>query len=359
MTQARRPPKARALPATPPLDHLAVLTDDVGVVQHALKNVPNRKSGYCADDVSRAFMVALAYLRLSPSDKTAGRMASTYLSFLQHAQLDDGRFHNFMDYDRRWIDEIGTHDSCGRAVWALGYGVANAPTQTWRRVCATLLDRTLPTLDSLEYIRSRAYAALGFAHAQSALKEAKYADALRYLSDEILAAYDANATDGWRWFEECMTYDNARLPEALMRAGQALAAPRYGEAGLEALAFYESVTTENGVHVPIGNEGWYPQGGRRARYDQQPLEACGMVEAELAAFDLTGDARHVAAAELALEWYYGKNSRAITMANGGGCFDGLGEDAVNPNMGAESTLSLLSAAYTMAARRARVLRAVR
>jgi hypothetical protein len=336
-----------------------VLSDDVGVIQHALENVPNRKFGYCTDDVSRAFMVALAHLRLVPSDKLSARLASAYLAFLQHAQLDDGRFHNFMDYDRRWLDEIGTHDSCGRAIWALGYGAANAPTQTWRRVCTTLLDRTLASVDSLEYVRSRAYAILGYAHAQTALKNPKYLDALRFLADELVGAFQTNASADWQWFEECMTYDNARLPEALIRAGQALAEPRYAQAGVAALAFYESVTLEGGVFVPIGNAGWYPRGGPRARYAQQPLEASAMVDAELAAFDFTGDAGHFATAELALEWYYGKNSRGVVMANGGGCYDGLGEESINPNMGAESTLALLSAGYTMAARRARVLRAVR
>jgi hypothetical protein len=304
-------------------------------------------------------MVVLAHQRLAPSEKAGTRLAGTYLAFLQHAQLDDGRFHNFMDYDRRWLDDVGTHDSCGRAIWAIGYGVANAPTQTWRRVCAILLERTLPSLDALEYNRSRAYAALGFAHAYNALKDPKYAAALRYLGDEVLTAYAKTASPDWRWFEDIMTYDNARLPEALLRAGQALAEPRYGEAGLEALAFYESVTIENGIHVPIGNDGWYRRGGQRARYVQQPLEASAMVDAELAAFDVTGDVRHISTAELALEWYYGKNTRGVMMANGGGCFDGLGEAAVNQNMGAESTLALLSAAYTMAARRTRVLRAVR
>jgi hypothetical protein len=321
--------------------------------------VPNRKWGYCTDDVARAFMVTLAHLRLAPADRLSQRLASIYLAFLQHAQLDDGRFHNFMDYDRRWLDEVGTHDSCGRAIWALGYGAANAPSQTWRRVCGMLLDRALPSLDSLEYLRSRAYAALGLAHAHRALKDPKHATALQALAGKILAAYEATAGDDWQWFEDVMTYDNARLPEALIRAGQVLQDQRFGEIGLAALTFYESVTMENGIHVPIGNEGWYPRGGPRARYVQQPLEACAMVDAELAAFDLTGDTSHVAAAQLALDWYYGKNSRGITMANGGGCYDGLGEEAVNPNMGAESTLALLSAAYMMAARQARVLRAVR
>ncbi len=156
-----------------------------------------------------------------------------------------------------------------------------------------------------------------------------------------------------------MTYDNARLPEALIRAGHTLEEPSYGEAGLAALTFYESVSMENEIYVPIGNDGWYCRGGRRARYAQQPLEACAMVDAELAAFDLTGDIGRFQTAEVALEWYYGRNSRGVTMANAGGCYDGLDEDAFNTNMGAESTLALLSAAYTMAARRALVFRAVR
>lgn len=335
------------------------LSDDVGVIQHALETVPNRKFGYCTDDVARAFMVALAHARLAPSERLNQRLASTYLAFLQDAQLDDGRFHNFMAYDRTWSDEVGTHDSCGRAIWALGYGVAYAASEPWRRVCGVLLDRALPSLEILEYIRSRAYAALGFAHAFAALAEPRYAAALRYLADEILAAYEATAANDWRWFEKVMTYDNARLPQALIRAGQVLRDASYGTAGLESLAFYEKVTTEDGVHVPIGNDGWYERGGRRARYAQQPLEAFAMVDAELAAFDLTGDTAHFAAAENALEWYYGKNSRGIVMVRDGGCCDGLGESSVNSNQGAESTLAFLAAAYAMAERRARALRAVR
>ncbi|HVR46488.1 MAG TPA: hypothetical protein VMT95_07635 [Candidatus Binatia bacterium] len=328
-------------------------------MQHALETVPNRKFGYCTDDVARAFMVALAHSRLAPSERVSLRLASTYLSFLQHAQLDDGRFHNFMAYDRNWTDEIGTHDSCGRAIWALGYGVANVPSESWRRVCETLLARALPSLESLEYIRSRAYAALGFAHAYAAAPEPKYAAALRYLSGEMLAAYDATADPEWPWFEDILTYDNARLPEALLRAGQGLRDARYTEVGLATLKFYEGVTIENGVHVPIGNDGWYRRGEQRARYAQQPLEAYAMVDAELAAFDATGDAAHFATAELALEWYHGKNSRGIPMAHGGGCYDGLGESVVNYNEGAESTLAFLAASCAMAQRRAQVLRAVR
>jgi hypothetical protein len=338
---------------------LAVLSDDVGVIQHALRSVPNRKTGYCTDDVARGFVVTLEYLRLNSSDPLSCRLASTYLAFLQHAQIEDGRFHNFMDYDRRWSDDVGSSDSCGRAIWALGFGLANAPSEGWREVCATLLGRALPTVSSLGFSRSRAYAATGLAHAYAATSDTAYADSLRALAGELLAAYEGVASSEWPWFENAMFYDNARLPEAMIRAAGALGDPKFREVGLRSLAFYERVTTEDGIHVPIGNDGWYRRGGRRARYAQQPLEAYAMVDAELAAFDLTGEAGHFANAELAMEWYYGKNSRGIEMAQGGGCYDGLEEDAVNYNMGAESTLALLAAAAALGARRTRVLRAIR
>jgi hypothetical protein len=328
-------------------------------MQHAFESVPNRRHGYCTDDVARAFMVALARLELMPRDETALRLASTNLSFLHDAQLDDGRFHNFMAYDRSWLDDVGTQDSCGRAIWSLGYGMAHAPTETWRRACRTLFERTLPALGFLEFMRSRAYAMLGLAHAYGAIADPAYASALRAFADGFVVAYDTVHGDEWLWFEDIMTYDNARLPEALLRAGQILGDERHVAVALTALGFYEHVTTENGIFVPIGNEGWFVRGGLRARYSQQPLEAAAMVDAQLAASDVTGNRVHRANAEAALAWYYGKNSRGVTMAQGGGCFDGLDEQSINRNMGAESTLALLAGAYAMAQRQARTLRAVR
>src|SRR5271170_2305788 len=138
---------------------------------------------------------------------------------------------------------------------------------------APRLHRALPTVESLGHLRSQAYAALGLAHAYTSAKDPKYADSLRLLAGEMRAAYEATASDDWQWFENAMFYDNARLCEAMIRAGRALAEPRFHELGLRTLAFYEAVTTENGVHVPIGNHGWYHHGGHRARYAQQPLEA--------------------------------------------------------------------------------------
>ena len=346
--------------ALPPLEHVATLTDDVGIIQHAVETVPNRSTGYCTDDVARAFIVALMRLRLDSRDERAMRFASTYLSFLESAQLGDGRFHNFMSYERAWLDDVGTQDSCGRATWALGYGATYAPTEPWRRVCKTLFERALGAIDDYTFLRPRAYAILGLAHAWTGSHAPAYATALRHLAGVLGAAYDATRDAAWAWYEDEMTYDNARLPEAMIRAGAAVCEPRFVDAGLASLAFYEGVTLLDGAFVPIGNQGWYRRGGPRAIYVQQPLEALSMIDAESAAFDATGDVGRLDAARIALAWYYGKNTRGQTMAQpGGGCFDGLGETAVNRNMGAESTLALLAGAYAMADRRKGALRAVR
>ncbi|MBV9234038.1 MAG: hypothetical protein JO030_08345 [Candidatus Eremiobacteraeota bacterium] len=335
------------------------MSDDVGVLQHAVETLPNRKFGYCTDDVARAFMVALAHARLAPAQEPARRLAANYLAFLQHAQLDDGRFHNFMDYDRRWADDVGTQDSCGRAMWALGYGMEHAPDDVWRRICRSMLESAVASLEWLEYPRSWTYAMLGLAHAHAAHPTPALTGSLNELADRLARLYEVAAHDEWPWFENAMTYDNARLPQALLRAGRALQDERYIGIGLTSLRFYESVTMEGGIFVPIGNAGWYERGRERARYAQQPLEAVAMLDAQLAAFDVTGDTTHVRHAQAALEWYYGKNSRGVRMAHGGACYDGLQEQVVNTNCGAESTLAFLAAAYASALRRARVLEAVR
>lgn len=347
----------------PTLEHLIRLSDDVGVIQHATEDVPNRSTGYCTDDVSRAFMVVLAKLQVDPGDVMAERLASIYLAFLHDAQTSDGRFHNFMSYDRTWLDSVGTHDSVGRALWALGYGMRYSPRTSWRRVCKKLLVSGLGALSWLQYPRSQAYAAVGLAHAcHSSLSEserAMYASELRALADALYDRYEQARGADWQWFESEMTYDNARLPEALLRAGTALREQRYLTAGHRTLAFYADVTIEDGIYVPIGNQGWYARGGARARYAQQPLEAVALVDAALAAYEATGDAAFRGMAQVGMAWYYGRNSRGIIMARGGGCQDGLGEESVNPNMGAESTLAYLAGAYAMAARVAETLTVAR
>jgi hypothetical protein len=344
----------------PVLDHLVTMTDDVGMFQHARFDVPNRSFGYCTDDVARALIVAIEATRDRATEQIGTKLVTTYLAFLFDAQLPDGWFHNFMGYDRRWQDQRGTHDSFGRAVWALGHCVARAPRDAWRRVAREQLDAALPHIGSLTYLRSLAYCALGLAAVATAEPgDARITDALRAAVTPISAAYRAVATSDWRWCEPVMTYDNGRLCEALIRAGAVLGDHALLREGTEMLAFYAGVAVEDGMFVPIGNDGWYPRGGPRARFGQQPLEAAALVSAALAALAATGDSQYRVLAGMAGDWYFGRNTHQFLMVTNGGCRDGIDATGVSPNMGAESTLAYLMSAISLADSQQQALRIAR
>ncbi len=336
----------------PVLDHLVALTDDTGLIQHATHDIPNRATGYCTDDIARALIVAVNVSRNSPTESVGTRLVTTYLSYLHDSQMDDGWFHNFMGYDRTWQDRRGTPDSFGRALWGLGYCMRFAPRDSWRDIARRLVLKALRHVAELDHLRSRAYAALGLVHALEASPADR--DALRVALvsavTPIAAAYDRESSAAWPWCEPMMTYDNARLPEALLRGGRVLNDPRLRETGLRMLEFYAEVVFENDLFVPVGNNGWYPRGGTKATYGQQPIEAAGMIDAALAARAVTGDTRFLGYAETAFDWFFGGNTARATLVANGGCCDGIDAGGVNPNMGAESTLAYLHSAMAVASK---------
>lgn len=333
--------------AAPALDHLVALTDDVGLLQHARRNVPNRAHGYCLDDVGRALIVACE-AAVDPVTAPLGRrLLSVYLAYVVDAQRHDGRFHNFMGYDRRWQDHGGTDDSFGRALWGLGYTATHAPDLATRTVARELVAAALPHVADLPHLRSRAYAALGLVHVVACDRfDVAAGAALRAAVDAIRDGYRTAAAPDWQWCEDRMTYDNGRLCEALLRAGAVLHDPELVATGRTMLGFYAGVTIEGATFVPIGNAGWYTRGGTRARFDQQPLEAAALVDAAAVALVVTEDERYRALVQGGHAWFFGRNLRGATLVESGGCRDGIGEHGINENMGAESTLAYLMSAYT-------------
>jgi hypothetical protein len=337
----------------PSLEHLIALSDDVGIFQHATHDVPNRREGYCTDDVARAFMVANLATRAGNRRDQALRLGRIYLSFLHDAQRPDGRFRNFMSHARAWLDPVGTPDSNGRAIWAAGHGLRFAPREGWRQICGSMLDLALPNVSDLKFLRSLAYAALGLAHAYEARlgkERSALAAALRAIGADFTARHAAVASPEWDWFENELTYDNARIPEALLRIGTVLEDSALIDLGVRSLVFYESIVVENAMFVPVGNAGWYVRGGERARYAQQPLEAAAFIDAALAAEAATSDRHYRKLAESTLDWFYGRNSCGALLATpDGGCCDGLERLTVNRNMGAESTLAFVASAFALGA----------
>ena len=330
------------------LDHLILMTDDVGVFQHARYGIPSRNHGYSTDDVARAAIVACSAMGRRSSAQVGERLLATYLAFLEDAQLDDGWFHNFMAYDRRWLDMRGGEDTFGRALWGLGVIAQRAPHGRWRKLALEMLVDALPHVGNLSYLRAHAYTALGLAAALEAhLDRGDLKVALRSVLAPIILGLATHSAPDWHWCEEMMTYDNGRLCEALIAGGAVLAEESTIVAGIGMLEFYAGVVIEDGIFVPIGSDGWYPRGGPRARYAQQPIEAGGFVEACLAASLATGDERWRERARIGAAWYTGGNHAGAQMVEGGACRDGIERDGTSENLGAESVIASLLSAYAM------------
>jgi len=334
------------------LTHLERLTDDVGILQHAKSFVPLRDHGYCTDDNARALIVALRLRRHVEATALLDELAVRYLAFLEHAfNAERGAFRNFLGYDRRWLEDVGSPDSHGRGIWALGVAAAEWNDPSIKAGCLTLLHDALPRLDGVPYLRSLAMALLGIAAAYREFDgDVTLKGALRRIATRLYKAFAATrSNDEWPWPEEVLTYANAVLPHGLIAAGDALGRNDMIETGVRALQWLMRVQTIDGRFVPIGNEGWYARGGRRARFSQQPIEADTSVAACAAAYRATHDPAWIAEATRAFRWFVGYNDLGVPVwdESTGGCRDGLGHSGVSDNQGAESTLAWLNALAEM------------
>jgi hypothetical protein len=341
---------AEALRGQPPvLRHCLDMLGEFGIVQFAHGDRPDLASGFDTDDNSRALLVAVNTLLLDPANGDARRIGEINLASLERAQLGDGSFHNMMDERGAFIAEGGrSEDAVARAIWALGATVRRTRDEAWRARATTLLDKAWNAIGSLSALRPRAYALLGAAACASRIPQAH--DVTELLASRLLDEFEAVATDDWSWWEPVLTWGNARVPHAMLRAALITGSEPYRACGLRALEFLGGITQPDDVFIPIGNDGWYPRGARRALYDQQPIEACAMVDAWLAAAELTGERAYRRQALHAFYWYFGVNTESLMVAQpeSGGCHDGLLRSEVNPNMGAESTLSYLLAHVAIA-----------
>ena len=341
-----------SLPVTPldipPLkfDHLRRLTDDVGILQHARGVVPNRAHGYCADDNARALIAVLMAQDLSPDDGELIELGCRYMSFLCHAFNEQtGRFRNFMDYDRRWLEESGSEDSHGRAIWSLGLIVAAEKPSALSEVALELFERAAPPMKDFRSARACAFGLLGFhAYLSRFRGDSEVRRLCDVLANRLFDLHRSNATEDWPWLENKVTYANGKISQALLRSGHALDHQEMFDAGLHSLSWLVRQQTHRDGHFSlIGNQGWLSRQGMRGCFDQQPIEALTMIEACLEAYRLTQDETWVTTAHTCFEWFLGRNDMQALIYDykSGGCCDGLTANGVNRNQGAESTLAWL------------------
>ena len=336
------------------LDHLFRLSDSTGIFQHASFTVPNFAEGYCTDDNARALVLALMLKKLGRGSARVGECATTYAAFLNHAfARDSQRFRNFMSFDRRWVAEVGSEDCHGHALWALGLCVAQAGHGSFQMLAAQLFEQALPAAADFISPRAWAFTLIGIDEYLRRLTGDRRVTQFReLLTAKLVQRYADAADEKWHWFEDTVSYANAKLPHALILSGRCMNNNTLLELGTKALRWLIKIqTSETGSFRPIGSNGFYPRDHERALFDQQPIEAQATVSACIEAYQATSDAFWIAEARRAFEWFLGRNDLGLALYDSttGGCRDGLHVDRLSQNQGAESTLAFLLALAEMQA----------
>src|SRR5271157_3811067 len=271
------------------LNHLDRMTDSTGLIQHAVYSIPRRESGYTTDDNARALRLATRLWERHPGDRMLGRV-TTYLSFLEHARCPVRGFHNFLSYQRDWLDAEGTGDSQGQAVLALAEVLGSSLPDGYRALARELIDVVTPALAVLRSLRAQAYVILAWGHlSMSGVKDIEPVESVAWsAAQRLVECYHRSQRPDWPWFESRMTYANAVLPHAMFIAARCWPEENFLDVAEASFAFLDRETTVENVFWPVGNSDWYPRGEEKSLYDQQPVEAVTMAEAALAAFGLLG-----------------------------------------------------------------------
>jgi hypothetical protein len=337
------------------LRHVRALTDDTGILQHAVFSIPRYEDGYCLDDNARALLLMTLLEEAGTDQPMAVRaLASRYLAFVSHAfHRPSGRFRNFLSYGRQWLEPQGSEDSHGRALWALGAVVGRASDPGRHSLAGDLFHAAMPAVTTFTSPRAWAYVLLGIEEYLRAFQGDSSVEALRAdLATRLFGLFERTSAHDWPWFEDSVTYCNARLSQALIISGTRMHRMEIVEAGLRSLDWLVSVqVSDDGDFAPIGCNGFLSRGGAAAAFDQQPVEAATVTSACLAAYGISGDARWMEKGTRAFDWFFGQNDlqQWLYDASTGGCRDGLHADRTNRNQGAEATVSFLLALCEMRA----------
>jgi glycosyltransferase involved in cell wall biosynthesis len=348
--------RTNRLPSMNP-GHLRTMTDDTGILQHAIFSVPNTREGYTTDDNARALIVSILLEEdLSNVDRREySGLSNRYLSFLWLAfNSDTGRFRNFLGYDRKWLELVGSDDSHARALWSLGKVLGTSRNAGLRGAAGRLFEAAVPATLTFTSPRAWAYSILGMqAYLDWFPGDRAIQGARNVLANRLLDIYERSNSETWRWFEKSLSYSNARLSQALILAGWRSNNQRMIEAGMDSLKWLvaEQHRDDEEIFVPIGSNGFFIEGNEKARFDQQPVEACATVSACLEVYRLTEESQWLEEANRVFGWFLGKNDLRVPLYDAvtGGCKDGLHPDRVNENQGSESTLSFLMALLEMQA----------
>jgi hypothetical protein len=328
------------------IDFLLTLTDDTALLQHAKYSIPSKKQGYTTDDNARALIACVKHFSLFGKSDLTKELIEKYLGFLLYMQKPDGTMHNWLGYDRKYLDELGSEDCIGRTIWACGECVNSKLPEQLRMLSREIFDRAFKTTSKFTAPRAKAFALMGLYHYRKAYADDKNVPPnIRILGDQLARQFEQESSKQWEWFEQYVTYANARLPQSLFLAYDSIREPKLLETAMKSLDFLIRIQSIDNIFVPIGNQGWFKKEGPRAFYDQQSVEAASMTEASIAAYLVTHKRKYLHAANQAFQWFFGQNTKHLKVYDpqDGSCYDGITKHGLNLNKGAESTVSFLQA----------------
>jgi glycosyltransferase involved in cell wall biosynthesis len=331
------------------LAHIKRLTDDTGIIQHAKFGIPNLKEGYCLDDNARALLMVLIAYR-QKKDALALELSPIYLSYIHYMQNEDGTFRNFLSFNRNFLDEVGSEDSFGRTIWALGYLLGNAPNDAYYQTGKLVFFDAAPNFEKLRSIRSIANTMIGISYyLKSNPSDDTMTERLRNFAQILVRHYDDNSTVDWKWFEPLLAYDNGILPLALLHSAEILNDDKITRTAIDSMDFLTSITLKDGYLSVIGNKEWYKKDGTRSMFAQQPIDALAMILMYHQAFHLTKNKDYLNKLYISFMWFLGENDLRMSLYDfeTKGCCDGFENYGVNRNQGAESSLAYLISHLTV------------
>lgn len=346
------------------INHLKRMTDDFGIFQFAVLDKPNPLSGYTLDDNARSLVVS-SWLYNSGSkyvvesketeiNQDLECLAKTYLTFLERASNENGGFINYFnaikEEDPIQNNEENLEDSNARALWAVSELYVSKLSDELKQRAFVLFSKQVQKHKKTSSPRAAAFYIKSFSvwlssnDVEEAFKSTLI-ELITYYADFLMSILKDNETTDWVWFEDAMTYSNAILPESLFMAHKITGYMHFLDAAKRTLGFLVSNSVEGKVCMPIGQAGWFKRGGVKEPFDQQPEEVSALVLALDTAYKITKDEEYISKKYCAFSWFLGNNllNQVIYSHDTGGCYDGLGDQYINLNQGAESTVSYLLA----------------
>jgi len=319
-------------------NYLFAITDDVGIFQHSIYGIPDLSKGYTTDDNSRALILAVMLFEGFKKRKYL-RLIYKYLAFMLYAQNNDGKFKNFMNFNREFLEEEGSEDCFGRCLWALGRTISSPSIpENIKKSCWHMINKALEHWPNLNSPRAKAYSIVGLSYLTERLEVVNH---IENLSMSLVEQYTQYKDGDWHWFEDSITYGNAFFPWSLFKAYRILKKDVLLETARESMDFLGDITLKGAYFKPVGCNGWLLKGKKAAEYDEQPIEACETLLSYLDYYEITKDKRHLDNAVKCFCWYTGQNSKGLSLIDEdtGACYDGLNENGLNYNQGSESIIS--------------------